>query len=107
MQRVFVAALCGTVVVAGAHADPGGQSIGQRGKVFSVTETSSPVGGTIRIVNDDAVAHSLLLTAPDGKRRGFGTQKPGDHTDITLDQAGDYMARCGIHPGMKLLIHTQ
>jgi len=106
-QRIVAVTLCGCGVIGGAYAGRHMQEIGQKGKVFSLEEISIPVGETIRVVNDDNVLHSLLLTAPDGQRSALGTQKPGEQTDITLDQLGDYVTRCGIHPGMKLLIHTR
>ena len=81
--------------------------ISQRGKFFTPPEVSFPLGSTLRVDNDDNVAHSVLLTSPDGQTTNLGTQPPGVPTDIVLDKLGDYMARCGIHPRMKLLVHVR
>lgn len=81
--------------------------IGQKGKVFSLEEISIPAGSVIRVVNDDNVLHSLILNTPDGQRTNLGTEKPGEHMDITIAQVGEYTARCGIHPAMKLVVHAR
>ncbi len=81
--------------------------IGQKGKVFSLEEISIPVGSVIRVVNDDNVLHSLILNSPDGRHANLGTEKPGEHMDITIAQMGEYTARCGIHPTMKLVVHAR
>lgn len=81
--------------------------ISQIGKVFSPGEVTMPVGATIRIDNDDDVPHSLILSSPDGKRANLGTKQPGEATDIPLMQSGDYLARCGIHPAMKLVVRVR
>lgn len=111
-QHTFAATLCGcafagVVIAGGAYGAIHMTEIGQRGKVFSLEEVSLPVGGTIRVINDDNILHSLLLTTPDGTRTNLGTEKPGEHMDFTMETLGDYIARCGIHPAMKLVIHAR
>jgi plastocyanin len=119
-QRILMTAVCGFAVIGGAYAArPWNHTIvgvmdaalhmpiiGQKGKVFSLAEVSEPVGATIRVVNDDDVPHTLRITAPDGDKSDFGLQKPGEYSDISLEKLGDYMARCNIHPNMKLVIHV-
>jgi plastocyanin len=81
--------------------------VSQRGKMFSPTEVTMPLGATIRIDNDDNIVHNLRIFSPDGEKHDYGIQKPGESTDIDLKQLGEYMARCNIHPIMKLVIHVK
>ncbi len=81
--------------------------ISQKGKIFSPPEVNEPLGATVRIDNDDDVLHNLLLTDPEGNTRNLGTKRPGEYTDIMVDKRGEYLARCGIHPRMKLTISVR
>ena len=120
-KSVCAAALCAAALSGGAYAMkpwklPTGPAmdaavhhpaVSQRGKAFSPAEMSMPVGATIRIDNDDDVAHNLRIASPDGSKRDFGMQKPGESIDFDLSKLGDYMFRCNIHPVMKLTVHVK
>lgn len=81
--------------------------ISQIGKVFSPGEVSMPVGAILRVDNDDNVPHSLIVTSPDGQRNNLGTKQPGESVDIPFGKSGEYLARCGIHPAMKLVVRVR
>ena len=81
--------------------------VSQRGKTFSPAEMSMPAGTTIRVDNDDDVVHNLRIISPDGSKRDFGMQKPGESTEVDLLKLGEYMVRCNIHPAMKLIVHVK
>ena len=80
--------------------------VSQKGKTFAPDELSEAAGMTLRITNDDDVSHNIIVTAPGGSPKNLGVQKPGDSVSVPLDQTGDYMIRCGIHPKMKLAVHA-
>ncbi len=104
---VILTAAGGIAIAGAAYAEVHKPIIGQKNKVFSLQEVNMPQGATIRVENDDNIVHTLLITKPDGIRSDLGLQKPGEQLDITLEQLGDYMVRCGIHPAMKMVVHTR
>jgi plastocyanin len=82
-------------------------TVSQKDKTFSSEDLKQTVGSTLRISNDDTVAHNVQMTTPSGETRNFGVQKPGESVEAPLEKAGDYAVRCGIHPRMKLSVHVQ
>jgi plastocyanin len=81
--------------------------ISQKGKAFSIDEMTAAAHDTVRINNDDDIPHNVIVASPDGSSQNFGVQPPGSSAAISLNQVGDYSVRCGIHPKMKLAIHTR
>lgn len=81
--------------------------ISQKGKTFTPGDITQPVGSSVRIDNDDGIPHNLVVTAPDGTKQNHGLQMPGNHVDVSLPRAGEYMVNCGIHPKMKLTISAK
>jgi plastocyanin len=80
-------------------------TIGQKGKSFSEKEVTVSPGDTVRFQNDDERAHNIMVT--EGKSFNGGLQVPGDHTDITFDEPGDYTIGCAIHPTMEMVVHVK
>lgn len=80
--------------------------ISQKGKAFAPDAVDAAAGSAIQIENDDDVAHNITVTGPDGVSRNMGVQKPGVPVTVSLEKAGDYWVRCGIHPKMKLVVHA-
>jgi plastocyanin len=79
----------------------------QKDKVFSTGIVTAPVGNKVRFVNDDTVAHNVMVNAPDGQSTPGSLQKPGEQVEVGFDQAGDHEVRCAIHPKMKMTVRVQ
>ena len=105
LTYAILALLCAAVAAGGARAVQ--SAVGQKGKNFAPEELSRAKGDLVRIDNDDSIPHNVMVTPPGGDRKNMGLQMPGDHAEIPLDQVGDYMIVCGIHPKMKLVVHVQ
>ena len=79
-------------------------SVSQIDKKFNPETVKAGVGDTLVFVNDDKVAHNILISK---MRYNSGLQKPGQSAELALDQAGTFEVRCGIHPKMKMTLEVQ
>ncbi len=68
---------------------------------FDDDQLEVPVGTTVRWVNDDSFAHSVV--ADDGS---FVSDRiePGESFEFTLGSAGEFAYICGLHPSMSASI---
>lgn len=94
-----VAFLAGAAVAAAAAE----RTIGQKGKVFSVTDVTIKKGDTLVFMNDDNVAHNIFSASP-GNDFNLGSQAPGNSIPVTFDKSGDVDIMCAIHPLMKMKV---
>ncbi|MDX2223175.1 MAG: cupredoxin domain-containing protein [Rhodospirillaceae bacterium] len=78
----------------------------QKGKAFSQSEITLPVGGSVEFVNDDDTAHNVLSFTP-GFEFDLKLQRPGERKVITFDTPGRVEIECDIHPKMGLVITVQ
>ncbi len=79
-------------------------NISQIDKKFDPETVTAKVGDTIVFVNDDKVAHNILISKI---RYNSGLQKPGQSAELALDEAGTFKVRCGIHPKMKMTLEVK
>ena len=82
-------------------------TVGQRDKQFSRDAATLKVGDKITFVNDDTVAHNVLVTGPGDKTRNSGLQTPGERATLEFDTAGTYNVECAIHPEMRMTIEVK
>ena len=89
-------------------ADSGGDvTVGQKNREFTVKEARVKTGGTVKFVNDDTVAHNVIVTMPGGKLRNTGVQEPGQSASMQFSDPGKYDVECAIHPQMKMTVNVQ
>ena len=93
---------------AGQVAAIGGDVIvGQKNREFTMKAARVKTGGTVKFVNDDTVAHNIIVTMPSGKLRNTGVQEPGQSTSMQFSDPGKYDVECAIHPQMKMTVEVQ
>jgi plastocyanin len=82
-------------------------TISQKGREFRPSEISIKRGESLEIVNDDAdLLHHAYI---DSAKFSFdsGDQQPGNRTDITFSESGDFDVLCAIHTKMRLIVHVR
>jgi cytochrome c peroxidase len=82
-------------------------TVGPRNKHFSRKAATLKVGDKVTFVNDDTVAHNVLVTGPGDKTRNSGLQTPGERATLGFDAAGAYNVECAIHPEMRMTIEVK
>jgi plastocyanin len=82
-------------------------AIDQINKTFSQTTVSIKVGDRVVFKNGDDVTHNITIEDKDGNGDDKGMQKPGEDIAETFTEAGEFTARCQIHPRMKMKITVQ
>ena len=81
--------------------------VDQVGKTFDPSEVSIKAGETVFFHNGDDVTHNINIFDADDNPDDKGLQKPGEDIKQTFDKPGAYMARCSIHPKMKMSIDVK
>ena len=81
--------------------------VGQKNREFTVKDAHVKTGGTVKFVNDDTVAHNIIVTMTDGKLRNTGVQEPGQSASMQFSEPGKYDVECAIHPQMKMTVNVQ
>ncbi len=103
-KKILVTAACvislgGAVALASAN-----HTVGQAGKTFSEDAVNVAVGDTVVFRNDDDVKHNIIIAK---LRFNSGMQEPGQDATLSVDKAGKFKVRCGLHPKMKMTIVAQ
>ena len=80
--------------------------ISQKNRLFAPTELTIPIGGTVRLTNDDPFLHQIFVSSPTFSFDSDG-QSPGQSIDVPFPTAGDFRVLCGIHPKMSLTVHVR
>jgi plastocyanin len=96
-----------TTAKVGVADSSGDITVGQKNREFTVKAARVKVGGTIKFVNDDTVAHNIIVTVPGGKLRNTGVQEPGQSASMQFGEPGTYDVECAIHPQMKMMVNVQ
>ena len=99
----FNVALASAFIAGIAVAGAAGQTIRQKGKVFSASEITVRKGEEILFLNDDNIAHNVLSTTA-GNRFDLGLLNPGELRPVKFDSTGDVKVICAIHPTMKMTV---
>ena len=104
--RLVLAGLCVAVAFA-AYAERGAShSVSQKNKTFAPGELSVKTGDEIVFVNDDDITHNVFSRTV-GSKFNLKLQKPGEDKSVVLEQAGEVVVRCAIHPNMKMTIKVE
>jgi len=100
IHAIACACLCGTAFAAT------GVMISQNGKVFAPGDVTVPAGTVVFIANDDQVLHHVYVESAN-LNYDSGEQDPGRTIEIKFDKPGVYVAKCAIHPKMRLTVTVQ
>jgi plastocyanin len=97
---VVFAVLFATVSVAYAASR---HLVGQKGALFSPGKMNVSVGDVVVFKNDDGVTHHIYSSTK-GQEFNLETTVPGQDVRHTFSKAGRVDIRCGLHPGMRLVV---
>jgi plastocyanin len=77
--------------------------VGQKGALFSPGKMSVTVGDVVVFKNDDGVTHHIYSSTK-GQEFNLETTVPGQDVRHTFAMPGRVDIRCGLHPGMRLVV---
>jgi plastocyanin len=81
-------------------------SIGQKGRLFQPGAIRVTAGETVVFRNDDNVTHHVYSSTK-GQEFDLETAPPGQEVRRTFPKAGRVDIRCGLHPGMRLVVTVE
>jgi plastocyanin len=90
----------GTITHAAHH------TVGQKGRLFSPGVLSVSVGDAVVFKNDDGVTHHIYSSTK-GHEFTLETMPPGRDVSHTFSSRGRVDVRCGLHPGMRLVVNVK
>jgi plastocyanin len=92
-----VAAVSGTMLYASSHV------VKQKMRLFSPGALSVSAGDTVVFKNDDTVTHHIY-SATRGSEFELETTEPSEDVRHTFAKRGRVEIRCGLHPGMRMIV---
>ena len=78
-------------------------AVSQRDRAFATASVLVPLGGILRLENDDEFVHQIYINAPTMTYES-DEQEPGKTVDVHFDKPGTFEVRCHIHPRMLLQV---
>jgi plastocyanin len=85
---------------------PAQHVIGQKGRLFRPGAITVKAGDTVTFKNDDTVTHHIYSSTK-GQEFDLETTRPSQDARRTFAAAGRVDVRCGLHPGMRLVITVE
>ena len=79
--------------------------VGQKGSLFSPGKMTVKAGDVVVFKNDDGVNHHIYSSTK-GQEFNLETAAPGQEVRHTFPKAGRVDIRCGLHPGMRLVVNV-
>ena len=102
MLRRYATIVC--VLVASASVAYAAQhAVGQKGRLFSPGAIHVKAGDAVVFKNDDAVTHHIYSSTK-GREFELETTSPGQSLKYVFSTRGRVEVRCGLHPGMRLVV---
>jgi plastocyanin len=80
--------------------------IGQKGKLFNPGVLTVKAGEVLKFENDDTVTHHVYSSTK-GQEFSLDTLLVGKSGSHTFATKGRVDVRCGLHPGMRLIVTVQ
>lgn len=80
--------------------------ITQKGRVFTPGSMTIKGGENVLFQNDDSVSHHIY-SATKGYEFNLETMKPGQKASRAFSKSGRVDVRCGLHPGMRLIMTVE
>lgn len=106
MARRFLVIVCILICAAGAAFAATQHAIGQKGRLFKPGALKVKAGDTVIFKNDDTVTHHIYSSTK-GHEFDLETTKPGQDSRRTFSAPGRIDVRCGLHPGMRLVVTVE
>ena len=91
------------VVGSGCRAADTVVAVSQRERQFTVSSVTVPLGGVLRVSNDDEFVHQIYINEPTMTYES-DEQEPGRTVDVRLAKPGTFQVRCHIHPRMLMQV---
>jgi plastocyanin len=82
------------------------QIVSQKGKIFNPGAMTVKVGDAVVFLNDDSVTHHVYSSTK-GQEFSLETLNAGKSGSHTFANKGRVDVRCGLHPGMRLVVTIQ
>jgi plastocyanin len=105
MNARLLVILCTLMVISG-RADAEQYAIGQKGRLFKPGSMRVKAGDTVVFKNDDTVVHHVYSSTK-GHEFDLETTNPGEDVKRTFPSKGRVDVRCGLHPGMRLVVTVE
>ena len=102
----FPLAVAACVLAAAGIAYASQHKIGQKGRLFSPGTLTVKAGDSLLFQNDDDVTHHIY-SATKGQEFDLETMPPGEKSSHTFASKGRVDVRCGLHPGMRLVVTVE
>ena len=97
---VCIVVHCASIAYAAQHV------IGQKGRHFSPGTLNVKAGDSVTFKNDDTVTHHIYSSTK-GHEFDLATAPPGEDVRHTFSARGRVDVRCGLHPGMRLVVAVE
>lgn len=107
MNRIFSMTGLAALVFAASAAGGADIAIDQVNKTFSQPTLTVKKGDRVLFKNGDDVTHNITILDSEENSNDKGLQKPGETINEVFTTPGDYVARCQIHPKMKMTIKVE
>jgi plastocyanin len=105
MRRRFLLSVCVAMLISGS-ADAAQFMIGQKGRLFKPGSLKVKAGDVVVFKNDDTVTHHVYSSTK-GQEFDLETTNPGEDVKWTFSSKGRVDVRCGLHPGMRLVVTVE
>jgi len=109
-QRFFTFTLAGAAITGLAASAAVAQGalpvVGHKDRTYSTELVQVRSGGQVRFENDDSVAHNVTVRDPSGRQLHWIMLRPGEHTDIAFQAAGDHGITCAVHPRKRMTVRV-
>ena len=106
MVRRYIAVACLVALSGGLAYAGAANAVGQKGRLFSPGVVRIKAGEALHFNNDDSVTHHVYSLTK-GQEFDLETTKPGQSVTHTFGKAGRVEVRCGLHPGMRLVVNVE
>jgi len=104
MNRRWALLACVLLGVGVVHAAE--HSIGQKGRLFRPGVLRVKAGDAVVFKNDDSITHHVYSSTK-GQEFDLPTTKPGEDVRHSFSKPGRVEVRCGLHPGMRLMVTVE
>ena len=101
VTALAIVVFTGGVVLYGAQ-----HVVNQKGRLFSPGSVTVKVGDEVVFKNDDSVTHHVYSSTR-GQDFELETTEPREQLSRTFSKPGRVDVRCGLHPGMRLIINVK
>jgi plastocyanin len=80
--------------------------VGQKGRLFNPSALTVKAGDELVFENDDDVTHHVYSSTK-GQEFDLKPIAPGEKKPLTFAKPGRVDIRCGLHPGMRLMVTVE